>query len=541
MKIINKYKWLLILLLGMALLCLYLWTSTSDFRMDQTWEEDAMFYIVGKNFTDFGFWKTRLLDDYAVGSDPLAHPLLYTHFPTISGVLQGLMQTAGIKDIHFIKLLFIPLFLAGMAYYYFVIKRLFTESIALLVLAVSMTDYLAVLNWSDNTVHSLHWLFLYGTLFHYLSIPCTEDLKGRNRLHMLAAWLLFFIAGSLTLIHAMFLVVAIGLFYVFNVHRIRFKYLVIIASAPVVMFAIHQARIISLLGYDAWWFDQLANIKKASNIIDYQKVLDFYTDHGIVIWPSDYKSLTFKQVIGLFLSQLRAKEGLSGIVVLFGLIGVATVQVIVSGRRRIFDVDGFGLKVLILFLASIVWNVIFPTHAVNYFNATPYMLLAGMINLGWAVIFAALISQCLSFKWILSARGYACTLSLIVFLLIFSYQRVDACRMNPIEPIPGHEVLRKYEGAKFYANIWPLYVSYYTKEWAVGGIHPSDAVNLLEIRARLFLQRDKRNHEKYSRPDYYFYTFVEKTAPFTEPKHQAILDRAFRVVECGETWCIYKM
>lgn len=85
------------------------------------------------------------------------------------------------------------------------------------------------------------------------------------------------------------------------------------------------------------------------------------------------------------------------------------------------------------------------------------------------------------------------------------------------------------------------FVSYYTNEWTVGGLHPKDAVKRKSLSAKWFLQKDKLNHKKYSKPDYYFYVYWEKVAPFTEPKHKKILDEKFPIVESGDKWFIYKM
>jgi hypothetical protein len=113
--------------------------------------------------------------------------------------------------------------------------------------------------------------------------------------------------------------------------------------------------------------------------------------------------------------------------------------------------------------------------------------------------------------------------------------------MNPITRVPGTEILQEYQGAKFYSNIWPLFVSYYTKEWTVGGLDPSQAVERKPENAKYFLQKDKANHKKYARSDYYLYVFPEKVAPFAEPRFRQVLDSSLPVVECGDNWCIYDM
>jgi hypothetical protein len=534
----NSWKIFLPIIGIIASFALVICVLSEDFRYGATWEEDAMFYIVGKNFADFGFWKTKMLDDYAVGKDLAAHPMLYTHFPTISGVLQGIMQKCGVLSIKSTRYIFILFFLWGMGYYFLVFKKIFTERIAFIALAITGVNYLGVINWADNTVHSLHWVFLFGGIYHYLRVPDPEDLQKTSPCHLIGAWLFLFLGGFVTLIHALFLFITISAFFLLRIHRVKVKYLIFLFSAFPSFLVLHHLRVISLLGYQVWLFDQLANIKKASNIIDYQLLIEFYNKNGIVLWPSDFNSLTFLEVAKIFYDGLLVKEGLTGILIL--ILTTIWAATFLLWKKPKVDLPIRSARIfLTLFLASVAWTFIFPTHAANYFNATPYIMLAGMINLSWAMAIAVLAGRPIFARFSNSRRGYA--LLIVVFFSIFSYQKADAVLKNPIVTVPGTEILKKYEGAPFYSNIWPLFVSYYTGEWTVGGMDARDAVRRDANSARWFLQKDKFDAIKYSKPKYYFYVSSSKFGPFAEPRHKKILDENFRVVEHGENWYIYDM
>lgn len=537
----------LAVLSAILLLSLLTWNSAGYFHTGQTWEEDSLNYIVGKNFADLGFWRTLLLDDCAAGADPAAHPMLYTHFPNISGVLQGLLQAVGVKEIHFIKLFYLPLFAAGMVYYYLALRRLFTEKIALYALAVTGTNYLGVISWADHTLHSLHWLVLFGAIFHYLCIPKDGGPGLRRHVHLFMAWFFIFLSGSVTLIHGVFLCAAIGLFYLFDVHRVRPWHAIILSSAVPALLTLHSLRIIYLLGYDAWFLDLYYNIKKSSDLADFKQIADFYAAHNIVVWGSQFKSLSFRQTFGIFYERLISKEGILGVYLLSGLLTYAALHALVKAVRdftvpAVSGVEKFGLKVVILFAASILWNFIFPAHAANYFIATPYILLAGMINLSWAVLLAVVVSSIVESSTKSSRAWFrACLAVALLCAAALSNQRFNTFFQNPVAPIPAEEALHKYKGKRFYSNIWPYYVSYFTGEWAAGGVTADQAIRRDISQGAILLQKDRANIEKYSAPDYYLYVFSSHYAPVGGKNDKDLLDKALETVECGNLWCIYRL
>jgi hypothetical protein len=132
-------------------------------------------------------------------------------------------------------------------------------------------------------------------------------------------------------------------------------------------------------------------------------------------------------------------------------------------------------------------------------------------------------------------------LAIVVISCFFLQGKIYAFYKTPPVSIPGSSVLHVYRGAKFYSNIWPLFVSYYTNEWTVGGIHPQDAIKRMPQNARLFLQKNKLCTDRYAKPNYYFYVFSDKFAPFAAPQYKKMLDDEFSLAECGKDWCIYKM
>jgi hypothetical protein len=530
----------LIVMVLIASTVVMMWATVPvDFRLGQTWEEDALFYIVGKNFVQNGFWATRLLDDYSVGADPAARPMLYTHFPTISGIIQGLLQACGIHQIRYIKLFFIPPFLAGMLYLYLTMEWLFNNKVALLMLAVTGTNYLGTLVWADNTVHSFHWIFLFGTIFHYFSVPKGLLTRRKDYFHLFMAWLFFFFAGTITYIHVLFLVLVIGLLFLSGIHRTNLSRLAFIMSAPLTLVVLHQIRIISLLGTILWFQDQVLNIKKAMNLVDYKALLDFYSQHGIVVWPSGFQSLSLWKMIKFFWDGLFDREGWAGLAVLLGMLVFSLFSFVSARWSQLTDVDRPGQKILILFIASIAWNVIFPTHGSNYFGATPYMMLSVMISLGWALLFFVITDAEFIERLQSARRTYA--LVVVLCFSLFSYQRVDAFLGNPITSIPGAEALIHYRGSTFFTNIWPLYVSYYTDGWAAGGLSPQDGIARRVEQARWLLQKDQRNYAKYRQAEYYFHVVDSRMGPYAEPESRKVLEQNLPLVECGPTYCIYKL
>jgi len=208
--------------------------------------------------------------------------------------------------------------------------------------------------------------------------------------------------------------------------------------------------------------------------------------------------------------------------------------------RALLRIEHFGPKVLIIFLGSIAWNVLFPIHAANYFSATPYILLAGFINLGWAFLFSSLLSKDF-FVLLKNRREVYRGMLVMVWAVIFIWARITSIADNPPTAVPGIQALKKYEGAQFYSNIWPLFISYYTKEWTVGNMSALDAVNRNFRDSKWFLQKDKWNFAKYSKPDFYFYATSMNVSPFAGEAYKQILDQHFQILEQGKGWYIYDM
>lgn len=55
-RTLNKEKPILFFILGVSLaISLLMWLHTGGFKTNQTCEDDALFYVVGRNLVDFGF------------------------------------------------------------------------------------------------------------------------------------------------------------------------------------------------------------------------------------------------------------------------------------------------------------------------------------------------------------------------------------------------------------------------------------------------------------------------------------------------------
>ncbi len=522
-----------------AVLSVALWNSTENFRSQQTWEEDAQAYVAGRNFVRAGFWRTLFMDDYAAGRDLASHPKLYTHFPTSAALAHSFLQSCGLLNLHWIKACFIPFFLLGQFYFFLCLRKLFNEKIALFGLLANAVSYLGVLSYSDSSCHYLHWLVIFGALYHYLSIPAGLALSARARFHLVFGFSCFFVSGAVTLIHALFISICLISFYLSGVHRIRFKYFALIFGAPVLLFGLHSLRVMAAIGPEVWLYEQFINIKKSAGLIDPRVVMDYYTRNGIILYTSEFDApLNRPQAFKLMAQGFLSKEGAMGMILLAFLPVVALFQFIFPRLSLRFDVPDFGKKIVILIAAALSWDIVFQNHAANYFGATPYLLLTSLVNLGWGLLFAGLLNLGSPSS---RARQWVSRLALVLALAAMLRSKLDAYNQNLPQAIPGSLALQKYAGGTFYTNIFPSYVSCFTDEWAIGGLEPKSALERNYAGAKWFFEKDQWDRNKYTQPDYYFHVSEYRFAPYAEPAHKQILDASFPLVESGEGWYIYKM
>ena len=520
-----------------------IWVHVSGplFRLGQTWEEDALFQIVARNISLRGPLADLFLDNYALGTDPAAQPFYYTHFPTVSGILQWTLGFVG--GLATIKALCIGFFAAGQIYTYLFLRRIFPATVAIFAFTASALSFPGAINWADSTVHSLHWLALFGALYHfdvYLSRPATA-----SRWHQLGLAILFFVlAVFLTLIHA-FVVGFAALYLCWHrgLHGRLYGAMAFFAT-PIMCICFHFARVVYLVGLPAFRYDLLQNIRKSSDSVSFEQLADAYRQLGIVVWPTaDFPGFTRLELLGEMVRLTSIAIGRIGTAVIGGAALIGLIAVAVKLVRSLAASFPFKLPWLAAFEplpfltgGLIAWAVIFPVHTANYFGATPKILVIFYFATAAGLLIDLAAKGLMSDLPRFAQAGSAAAMALLgLWLGTVWWQGYGDIKFVAV---PGSAALANYRGRTFYTNAWPFLVSLNTTEWSIGGLSPEDAEARNYPAARYLMQRDYRNAAKYGRPDYYFWISDSRFAPFVE--HQPTLPK-FKLRESGEGWAIYAM
>jgi hypothetical protein len=515
--------------------------SAPLFRLGQTWEEDSLFQIVARNISARGPLTDLFLDNYALGSDPAAQPFYYTHFPTFAGVLQWMLGIFG--GLGAAKGLVIGLFAAGQLYCYLFLRRIFPPAVAVVAFTASALNFPGTIAWADSTVHGLHWLVTFGALYHFDGFLAQQTATPRRR-QLYIAMFFFALALLLTLIHA--LVVAVASIYLCWQHGVRGRVVgaATFLATPAFCMLLHFARVAYLIGPSGFIYDLFHNMLKASNTTSVEQLVDAYRQMGIVVWPTDFPGFSRIGLYGKILDLTSLEVGLVGsvlfgITALFGLVAIAIRLVrpgpSVGSHPALYAIDAFA-PFPFLIGGLITWAVIFPVHTANYFNATPRMFV-----MFYAAVAAGLLTYLVSWglkncSTRLSSLGPATAILLLGLWLGSVWGR--GYENAEFIAVPGISALADYRGKSFYTNSWPFLVSYYTHEWAIGGLAPQDAAKRDYLKARYLMQRDYRDTDKYGQPEYYLWVSDYRFAPFSE------IDPArykLDLVQKGDGWGIYKI
>lgn len=521
----NDLFQILILALGFAI-SIYISFTYPIFRLGQTWEEDLLFDQVGKNVHLRGFWSDLFLDNYALGVNPDSHPFYYTHFPTLFGLTHWALSF--LFDLPSIKKISILFFAFGQIYYLLVIRKLFPPIIVNITITLSILCYPGSIAWSDSSVHSFHWILIYGAIFHFLNTISNN--QGNGRRWSLTLFLFYsFLSLYLSLIHGLTIMMFVVWYSLIN--KVNKKYILYLTVAFSCALGVHFLRLLHLLPLKDIAFDLSSNLLKASNGIGYEALVTNYRDLGIVLWPSDF-SLNRYEVYKLIFNRIIGLIGVLGLILIIISLVIGLLNIFRGDRRFKYYVN------LVLFpFGAFIWAIIFPVHFANYFYATPLIIIFQIYFLSIALFIYTLDSY-YPFKGMYTIW----TLPLVIYFSVnlagnFPYPLLKDDDIK----VPAYEVLAKYKGEKFYTNIWPFLISYYTHNWVIGGISPLDAASLNYQAATYIFQKDYKDSVEYSSPDYYLWISNGKFARYANFSKKEFSKFSNLVeVESGRDWIIFK-
>ena len=496
------------------------------FRFGQTWGEDSLFYLVAKNISLRGLTLDLFLDDYAIGNNSESHPYYYTHFPTFTGIY--IWSLSSFLSLSNIKLFSIIFYLIGQIFTALLFNKLFSRYVSTGYLLVTSVCYAGSLAWSDSTIHSFHWFFVNGSIFLYITSFNLEHPQKEILLKILFSSLFCAFSLFLSPIHTLCILSFCTIYTYLNNIKSQ-KHLLCLYAAPSLILILHFLRIIYLTSFNIFYTDLSLNILKSSGIENYTNIINKYRSLFIVLWPSDFPNAN---VYAIFSNIFLKTFSLVGLIPLSILIIFIFFGIFIISSRSKFKFKKYAYP-FALISGLLIWTILFPGHTLNYFDATPLI-----------VIYSTTFLSIILFLDYLSQPNFIFSNKLILKTLIIASIALPTARIinnsfaafsNP--SIPGIEALMKYDGFTFYTNGWPFLINFYTNEWVVGGLSPVDASNRNYLASKYFFQRDYSNNNKYENPSYYIYIDDPRFAPYS---NLIFNYENMEIIENGENWKIYK-
>jgi len=125
-------------------------------------------FLDGWNRAHFGLTNAGFLADEATGTDPAAHPYVYTHHGNVARYVSYLFTLVGLDQIPIQLLFAMAITVIGFVFGYLFVKRLLGRTTALLIVLLAGTSYLGVLQWGPNLLRSWNFLVFFGAFYFTL-------------------------------------------------------------------------------------------------------------------------------------------------------------------------------------------------------------------------------------------------------------------------------------------------------------------------------------------------------------------------------------
>lgn len=590
--VLPRAEQIALLILGMVLVFeLYFWFKTDGMPNIQDQSEAFTSYMAARNLERYGLLDLHLLEDYATGSSPEAHPYYYTHNQDFPFYYSYILLKLGIDSISYQNLTAILILLIGLWYMYKATSIVANPAAGLAVLAVGATDYLGTLAFGLNLHRSWTWLVFFGALYHLLAGHKASGVK--RKLHFGTSMAFLFATTYFDYQIAILLILSVLLLRVFRVYERSWKTTFVFALAPAVLaWSVHAAIVVWAVGPEVFLKDLRYTItNRILGTPSRESLENFYSEHSLVLWG--YPNLTpdlIKDYIGIFrervdslfgrfalylgflwlvstlayliyrLSQQLPRRWLLGVyltcstrvsipVWLRRTVGVILlpfriIRRLATDAGELWQTGGPELSsaarfLMAILIATLVTCVLLPQHTFLVFVGPflPFFVLFLSVMLGitlWALFKIGFTSLSRRYQYIYS-------FCLVVIAIILTTSIVEArwqnYQDNPPNSFGSATVLDKYRGYPTITTYIASYVNYFTEEWVnLAGWHgePLQA----PFDSKYLFERDRvDNPDKYQYPAY----IVLQAAHHQPLPDTSLIRDDFQVVEAGDDYVILRV
>lgn len=342
--------------------------SHTDILLSSDCGSDMSSYIGGKNFADHGFVRLRFLGVHQPGglSDT---PPYYLHYPPLAEVLNGVLQSIGIRDVIALRVIHGFIFVIGTVFLYAAFGPVIGHFAALCGISILATTTL-FLEYSTS-IHTHAYNMLYMGMFFFFFFRGL--LREKSTAAWVACWVVLFL-NSLTSFEFILYPFVFASVYILVEGKIGryWRLLLILGLAPVAGVGLHFLQNCWAIGWTAAIADKMG-----------------FGIRGGGLGASDLAALRKLPtcVMNASIRQLHVRAPC--LLILSG--------VLVSLRRQIFPNEGANVKgfVLGLMAASGAWYVFMPEFTVSHRCTSEQLLplFVAVIGVSVSIILSSLTKK----------------------------------------------------------------------------------------------------------------------------------------------------
>lgn len=246
-----------------------------------TVDETVNYYMIARNYLDYGFARTAFLQDLSTGSNPGHHPFIYNHMPPGPEIATALLMAVVGEQYRLIRLAFGVLFIGGVIYF------LRFAGICLNSIGLRGAGYALLLVTPTTFLHSMDHPAYAAVpfLLFYPPVALHAFYATGRRLSYFAALLAVFI-GSLYFVyqHALMALVCWSALALLRVVRFDRRDIAAFVAAALAGQLVHQAQTMVLFGPQLFvedlWFT-LSN--RMFGVPTPEQLKEFYQSYAIVL------------------------------------------------------------------------------------------------------------------------------------------------------------------------------------------------------------------------------------------------------------------
>ena len=444
-----------------------------------TIDEQLQYYLVARNYAEYGFLTNYLLPDLSSASSPAHHPYLYNHQPPGPQLLIGLLIRVFGERYTLIRIILAIIFLLGLC--------CFARVLAHVPLGGHYFPELALLFIRPNTImhsidHPAYAAFPFCAFFPIVALE-RYHASGRTGWLVAAAGVTFLAANYLIYGPLIMIFVMWTLGAALNVMPLKRSELLLLYAVALLGFALHLSQTVLAVGWAVFIDEFLFTLSnRMTGIPTRSELLEFFQSHGLVLYGDHALQASRLGAAVWEVLSFPGRQGWAAVLAVIGCLGLVT-QTRVDEREVLLARP----------FAEWLWAIVRATLWIGLSVVTPVLMfpafssgyLLGGTNEFLLALFCVLsLTATLKFVRRMAVgstlRDLARVLCVVGLAWIGLAQVKAAGRVVSevgewiVRSRPEADVFRvrdELRGKAAMTNVDPAVVGFFTREAAFGGCH----------------------------------------------------------------------